>query len=187
TKSEETSQATSQAENSQNNIQTEDSQGFEETPNYDSESDSSEDENKSDISFYTQENQSKNDLELIVKDIKNIIYNLLFEYWNCPSQICLLATLLDPWLKEMPFANEETHDNTIEECRHQLHQLMNVQPPTSNEHATSPSAKNLSSNNMFKELIFGSTQRPQEFMDELDFYLDLRQTPVAFPDIDPLL
>jgi len=87
----------------------------------------------------------------------------------------------------MPFANEETLNNTIEECRLRLHQLMNVQPPTSNENATSPSTKNLSPNNMFKELIFGSAQRSQEFTDELDFYLDLRRTPVAFPDIDPLL
>ncbi|CAG8853694.1 28413_t:CDS:1, partial [Gigaspora margarita] len=37
------------------------------------------------------------------------------------------------------------------------------------------------------ELIFGNAQRSQEFMDELDFYLDLRRTPVVFPDIDPLL
>ncbi|CAG8839119.1 8129_t:CDS:2, partial [Gigaspora margarita] len=86
--------------------------GFKEAPNYDSESDSSEDENK------------------------------------------------------------KTRDNTIEECRHQLHQLMNVQPPTSNEHTTLPSTKNLSPNNMFKELIFGSAQRLQEFTNELDFYLE---------------
>ncbi|CAG8840205.1 36655_t:CDS:1, partial [Gigaspora margarita] len=74
----------------------------------------------------------------------------------------------------MPFANKETHDNTIKEYRLQLYQLMNVQLPTSNEHAISSSTKNFSSNNMFKELIFGSAQRLQKLMDELDFYLDLR-------------
>ncbi|CAG8837993.1 22062_t:CDS:2, partial [Gigaspora margarita] len=78
---------------------------FQETPNYDSESNSSEDENESDISFDTQEYHTKN----------------------------------------------------------------------------------LSPNNMFKELIFGSAQRLQEIIDKLDFYLDLRRTPVAFPNIDPLL
>ncbi|CAG8828516.1 41513_t:CDS:2, partial [Gigaspora margarita] len=82
---------------------------------------------------------------------------------------------------------KETCDNTIEECRLQLHQLMNVQLPISNEYAILSSTKNHSSNNMFNELIFGSTQRLQELTDELDFYLDLRQTLVAFPDIDPLL
>ncbi|CAG8780233.1 21635_t:CDS:2 [Gigaspora margarita] len=90
--------------------------------------------------------------------------------------------------------SDKTLNKTIEEYRLQLHQLMNMQPPTlnvqppiSNENATFSSTKNFSSNNMFKELIFGSTQRLQEFTDELDFYLDLRWTPVAFPDIDPLL
>ncbi|CAG8738334.1 5797_t:CDS:2, partial [Cetraspora pellucida] len=82
--------------------------------NYNSESESSDDENESAISFYTQENQ------------------------------------------------------------HQLYQLMNIQSPTSNEHVTSPRSKNLSSNNMFKDLIFGSAQRSQEFTDELNSYLDLR-------------
>ncbi|CAG8665939.1 5191_t:CDS:1, partial [Racocetra fulgida] len=160
--------------------------GFQETSNYDSESESSDDENESDISVNTQENQSENNPELIVKNIQKIIYNSLFEYWDHPSQICLIATLLDPRLKEMSYANEETRNNAINECRHQLHQLMNIQSPTSNENTT-PSSKNLSSNNMFKNLIFGSAQRSQEFTDELDSYLDLRRTPLAFPDRDPLL
>ncbi|CAG8818344.1 13344_t:CDS:2, partial [Gigaspora margarita] len=66
-------------------------------------SDLSDDKNESDISFNTQENQSKNDLELI--------------------------------LKEMPFANEETLNKTIEEYRLQLYQLINIQLPTSNKNA----------------------------------------------------
>ncbi|CAG8818959.1 1109_t:CDS:1, partial [Racocetra persica] len=128
--------------------------GFQETSNYDSESELSDDENKSDISVNTQENQAKNSSELIIKNIQKIIYNSLFDYWDHLSQICLIATLLDPRLKEMSFANEEIRNNAINECRHQLHQLMNIQSPTSNENTTSPSSKNLSSNNMFKNLIF---------------------------------
>ncbi|CAG8619961.1 7551_t:CDS:2 [Cetraspora pellucida] len=141
-------------------------EGLQETPNYDLESNSLDDENK---------------------NIQNIIYNSLFEYWDHLSQICLLAILLDLWLKEMTFANEETHNNTINECRFQLHQLMNIQLPISNKHATSSSSKNLSPNNMFKDLIFSNTQRSQEFTDELDFYLDFRQTPLASSDANPLL
>ncbi|CAG8747881.1 1443_t:CDS:1, partial [Cetraspora pellucida] len=147
---------------------------LQEASNYNSESESSDNENESDISFYTQENQSENDPELIAKNIQKIIYNSLFEYWNYPSQICLLAILLDPQLKEISFANEETCCNTINEYRHQLHQLMNIQSSTSNEHVISSCSKNLSSNNMFKDLIFDSAQRSQEFIDELDSYLDLR-------------
>ncbi|CAG8745718.1 7272_t:CDS:2, partial [Gigaspora margarita] len=64
---------------------------FQETSNFDSESDLSEEE--SDVSFNIQKNQ--NDPEIIVKEIKNIIYNSLFEYWDRILQICLLATLLN--------------------------------------------------------------------------------------------
>ncbi|CAG8627993.1 5248_t:CDS:2, partial [Cetraspora pellucida] len=94
---------------------------LQETSNFDSESESSDDENK---------------------NIPNIIYNSLFEYWDCLLQICLLAIFLDFWLKEMSFANAETRNNTINEY---------------------------------------------EFTDELDSYLDLRQTPLAFPEKDHLL
>ncbi|CAG8768604.1 6941_t:CDS:2, partial [Gigaspora margarita] len=107
------------------------------------------DENEGNISLDTQENQSEDDIELIVKDVENIIYNSLFEYWDRPLQICLLATLLDP----------ETRNNIINECRLQLHQLMNIQSPTSNNNTTSPSSKNLSPNNIFKELIFAFSDK----------------------------
>ncbi|CAG8516550.1 4769_t:CDS:2, partial [Cetraspora pellucida] len=137
----------------------------EEIPNYDSESDSSdEEEEESDISSDAQENQSDNS-ELIVKDTQTIIYNSLFEYWDRPSQICLLSTLLDPQLKEMAFTNEEARKNTIDECRYQLRHYINV---ASEESIISSSSINLSSNNMFKDLIFGKAQRLQESMDDLD-------------------
>ncbi|CAG8789079.1 21898_t:CDS:2, partial [Cetraspora pellucida] len=144
-------------------------------PNYDSESDSSnKEEEESNISSDAQENQSDN-LKLIVKDTQTIIYNSLFEYWDRPSQICLLSTLLDPWLKEMAFTNEEARKNTIDECRYQLHHYMNV---ASEESIISFSLINLSSNNMFKDLIFGKAQRLQESMDNLDSrkYLDVPAT-----------
>ncbi|CAG8657798.1 12404_t:CDS:2, partial [Dentiscutata heterogama] len=121
---------------------------LQETSNFDSESESSDDENESDISFDIQENQTKNDTELIT-----------------------------PGSKKMSFANAETRNNTINEYRLQLHQLMNIQSPTSNKNITSPSSKNLFPNNIFKKLIFGSAQRSVEFTDELDSYLDLKQTP----------
>ena len=111
-----------------------------------------------------------------------IIYNSLFEYWDRPSKICLLATLLDPRLKEMSFASDEIRNDTIRECREQLHQL--TQPPTE-EHTTSSNSTTLSFNNMFANVIFG-TQRSSS-LDELDYYLDFRRTPVALRNSDPLL
>ncbi|CAG8829195.1 39807_t:CDS:1, partial [Gigaspora margarita] len=120
---------------------------FQEISNFNSESDLSEEE--SDISFNIQENQ--NDPEIIVKEIKNIIYNSLFEYWDRTSQICLLAILLDPRIKEMAFANDNIRNQTIEEYQLQLYQFI----PPSEEHPISSNLTNISSNNMFKDMIFG--------------------------------
>ncbi|CAG8844207.1 21984_t:CDS:2, partial [Gigaspora margarita] len=47
----------------------------------------------------------------------------------------------------------------------------------SEEHSISSNPTNISSNNMFKNIIFGKSQRSRESMDELDYYLDFRRTP----------
>ncbi|CAG8681477.1 15699_t:CDS:2 [Acaulospora morrowiae] len=133
-------------------------------------------------SLDNQENQLESDPESIIKEIQTIIYNSLFEYWDRPSKICLLATLLDPRLKEMSFASDEIRNDTIRECREQLHQL--TQPPTE-EHTTSSNSTTLSFNNMFANVIFGT--QISSSLDELDYYLNFRQTPVAFHNSDPLL
>ncbi|CAG8837569.1 34703_t:CDS:1, partial [Gigaspora margarita] len=52
-----------------------------------------------------------------------------------------------------------------------------ISPPE--EHPISSNLTNISSNNIFKNIIFGKSQRLQESIDELDYYLDFRQTPVA--------
>ena len=121
-----------------------------------------------------QEDQLESNHELIVEEIQTTIYNSLFEYWDRPSKICLLATLLDPRLKEMVFANDEIRNDTIHECRQQLHQL--IQLPTE-EHTTQLSSTSFSSSNKFADVIFG-TQR-SDSIDEVNCYLDFRRTPVA--------
>ncbi|CAG8642829.1 18648_t:CDS:2, partial [Acaulospora morrowiae] len=149
----------------------------EEVYNFDSES---EDSSENDLvvatesqpntqSLNNQENQLESDSKSIIKEIQTIIYNSLFEYWNCPSKICLLATLLDPLLKEMSFASDKICNDTIHECQKQLYQL--IQPPTV-EHTTSSNSTTLSFNNMFANVIFG-TQRSSS-LDELDYYPDFR-------------
>ncbi|CAG8583569.1 9893_t:CDS:2 [Acaulospora morrowiae] len=149
----------------------------EEVSNFDSESeDSSENElvvatesQPNTQSLDNQENQLESDPESIIKEIQTIIYNSLFEYWDHPLKICLLTILLNPQLKKMSFASDEIRNDTIRECRKQLHQL--IQPSTE-EHTTSSNSTTHSFNNMFANVIFG-TQRSSS-LDELDYYLDFR-------------
>ncbi|CAG8822729.1 18847_t:CDS:1, partial [Gigaspora margarita] len=75
----------------------------------------------------------------------------------------------------MIFANDDVCDYTIEEYRLQLCQLISPLE----EHSILSNLTNISSNNMFKNIIFGKSQRSQESMDELDYYLDFRQTLLA--------
>ena len=82
----------------------------------------------------------------------------------------------------MSFASDEIRNDTIRECREQLHQL--TQPQTE-EHTTSSGSTIFSPNNMFADVIFG-TQRSSS-LDELDYYLDFRRTPLALRNSDPLL
>ncbi|CAG8811995.1 3376_t:CDS:2, partial [Racocetra persica] len=85
----------------------------EEVANFDSESESSSE-------------SSEINLDLTIKKIQTDIYNSLFEYWDNLSKICLLATLLDPRLKEIVFTGSEVCNDTIRECRYQL-RLTDVQ------------------------------------------------------------
>ncbi|CAG8677787.1 7863_t:CDS:2, partial [Cetraspora pellucida] len=71
-------------------------------------------------------NVLKINLDLTIKKIQTDIYNSLFEYWDNLSKICLLATLLDLWLKEMVFTDSEVHNDTICEYQYQL-RLTDVQ------------------------------------------------------------
>ncbi|CAG8798180.1 18879_t:CDS:2, partial [Dentiscutata erythropus] len=118
---------------------------FQEISNFDSKSELSEEEN--DVFFNIQESQF--DPKTIIKEIKNIIYNSLFEYWDYMSQICLLLILLDSQLRKITFAKEL--------------------PISSNP-------TNISSNNMFKDIVFGESKKSQDSINELDYYLDFRQT-----------
>ncbi|CAG8542160.1 6008_t:CDS:2 [Racocetra persica] len=132
------------------------------------------------LDFESEENLQ---IETLLEDIE------VLEDDNSQPKGSLITNLpshhvIRPRLKEMAYENYEVCDNTIEEYRLQLHQLMNIQSPTPEEHASS---ENLSSNNMFRDLIFGKSQGSQESIDDLDYYLDIRCTPLASPDSDPLL
>ncbi|CAG8720695.1 1547_t:CDS:2, partial [Dentiscutata erythropus] len=131
---------------------------FQEISNFDSES-----EEENNVFFNIQESQF--DPKTIIKEIKNIIYNSLFEYWDYMSQICLLSTLLDPQLRKMTFASDDVCNYTIEKYRFQLHQLMSL----SEEQPISSNPTNISSNNMFKDIVFDESEKLQDSIDKLDF------------------
>ncbi|CAG8757894.1 43965_t:CDS:2, partial [Gigaspora margarita] len=89
----------------------------------------------------------------------------------------------DPKIIKMAFANNNIHNQTIEECQLQLYQFI----PPSEKHPISSNPTNISFNNIFKDMIFGKFQKSQESMDKLNYYFDLRQTSVVLSDSDSLL
>ncbi|CAG8604173.1 8052_t:CDS:2, partial [Scutellospora calospora] len=108
-------------------------------------------------------------------------------YWNNLSNICLLSILLDLQLKEIAFTSNEIHNDTICEYLYQL-QLLDIQVfeilkelefyNLLEESATSNSTRQFSKK-MFEDIIFDTTHRLQYSIDKLDFYLNLKQTPLA--------
>ncbi|CAG8802684.1 121_t:CDS:2, partial [Gigaspora margarita] len=60
----------------------------------------------------------------VTKTIRHIIYDSLFEYWNEPIMIGLLASLLDPYLKTLSSWDEETQEKAKAELKHQFETLI---------------------------------------------------------------
>ncbi|CAG8773837.1 18582_t:CDS:2, partial [Gigaspora rosea] len=57
---------------------------------------------------------------LIIRSMRDIIYNSLFDYWDKPIMVGLLASLLDPWLKTLSNWDEETRERAKEELKYQF-------------------------------------------------------------------
>jgi hypothetical protein len=47
------------------------------------------------------------DLDEVIVIIKEIILQVLYNYWNVPSDVALKAAFLDPWFKDLTFARSE--------------------------------------------------------------------------------
>ncbi|CAG8589089.1 11685_t:CDS:2, partial [Racocetra fulgida] len=72
---------------------------------------------------------------LIIKSIYHIIYNSLFDYWNEPIMIGLLASLLNSTLKTLSNWDEETRKKAKEELKYQYKHIISSSSTTVPEHA----------------------------------------------------
>ncbi|RIB02364.1 hypothetical protein C2G38_2228030 [Gigaspora rosea] len=95
----------------------------------------------------------------IIKSICHTIYNSLFDYWNKPLMIGLLASLLDSRLKTLSSWDEETQERAKAELTQQFKNIATEQ--------TTASIYTTSSNT------------------ELECYLDPTQTPIAKDNTNP--
>ncbi|CAG8629776.1 15036_t:CDS:2 [Dentiscutata erythropus] len=89
------------------------------------------------------------DIEPIINDVKSAIYHSLWRYWDNPSNIGLLATLLDPRLKRMQPWPAYLHEDTIKECREQLNTIITDEPIQ----ATTSSSTITSTNRYFASIF----------------------------------
>ncbi|CAG8802872.1 8042_t:CDS:2, partial [Gigaspora margarita] len=60
----------------------------------------------------------------VIKTMRSIIYNSLFDYWNEPVMTSLLAFLLDPRLKTLSSWDEKTQEKAKAELTHQFELLI---------------------------------------------------------------
>ncbi|CAG8840156.1 43696_t:CDS:1, partial [Gigaspora margarita] len=91
---------------------------------YKESSDDDSDDSENDTSELT--NDSSQNTPYLIKSMCHIIYNSLFDYWNKPIMVGLLATLLDPQLKML--SNWDL--NTQERAKAELtRQFKNIETP----------------------------------------------------------
>ena len=116
--------------------------------------------------------------------MKKTIYDSLFYYWDQPSIISLLATILDPRLKSLSNFNDDIQKKVKEELKSQLLNLINIQGTTliSNSNTTTSDFQH----GRLHISIFGTnTSNIVNPTSELEFYLDPIHTPIANYNIDP--
>jgi hypothetical protein len=61
--------------------------------------------------------------EGVLHKVKNNIYNALLYYWDTPSDIGLMATLLDPRYKELDLELEDKKNEIIQKLRYEFNEL----------------------------------------------------------------
>jgi hypothetical protein len=59
----------------------------------------------------------------VLNKVKNNIYNALLYYWDTPSDIGLMATLLDPRYKELDLELEDKKNEIIQKLRDEFNEL----------------------------------------------------------------
>ncbi|CAG8753000.1 4779_t:CDS:1, partial [Funneliformis caledonium] len=68
---------------------------------------------------------SLSEINNIINSVKKAIYDVLFEYFNSPPKITVLASLLDSRFKKMYGWPEEVREITISLLKREYHLLKN--------------------------------------------------------------
>ncbi|CAG8740924.1 18491_t:CDS:2, partial [Racocetra fulgida] len=63
------------------------------------------------------------DVQSVIAQVKQAIYNSLWKYWGDPKYAGLLATLLDPRLKKMHVFSNYLKNEAIRICREELDKI----------------------------------------------------------------
>ncbi|CAG8660329.1 75_t:CDS:2 [Dentiscutata erythropus] len=118
----------------------------------------------------------------LIKSMCQIIYNSLFNYWNKPLMIGLLATLLDLWPKMLSCWDLKTQERAKAELTHQFKNIATSNHKQTISIYTTSSNSNNICHNYLHFSIFGistSTYTDSNSSAELECYLDSTRTPIA--------
>ncbi|RIB00943.1 hypothetical protein C2G38_2232335 [Gigaspora rosea] len=154
----------------------------EDTPNFRHEESS--DDDSDDSEFDTPD--LTDDSSQIIKSMRHTIYNSLFDYWNKPLMVSLLASLLDLQLKTLSSWDEETQERAKAELTQQFKNIATEQT-TASTYTTSSNSNNLCRNRLHSS-IFGtlaSSYTAFNPLAELECYLDPIRTPIAEDNTNP--
>ncbi|CAG8721541.1 6607_t:CDS:1, partial [Racocetra fulgida] len=124
-----------------------------------------------------------------IKLMRYTIYNSLFDYWNEPLMVSLLASLLDPQLKMLFSWNEEAQEKAKTELTRQFKNITdsNYEQTTTSIYTTSSGDSNICCNRLHSSIFGTSTSTYTAFnpLAELKCYLDPTQTPIADDNVNP--
>ena len=139
----------------------------------------SDDDNDEEQNFPNNTQMSLSEINNIINSVKKAIYDALFEYFNSPPEIAVLASLLDSRFKKMYGWPEEVREMAISSLKKEYHLLKNEETvmPQINSRNNYPTGG-------FKSRLFGSYEI-DENDDEINCYLDNFRTPQAIPEMDP--
>lgn len=119
-------------------------------------------------------------MELIINSVKSAIYDALFDYWNVPPNLALLASLLDPRSKTMygwPIDLQETAKSLLK-AEYEKFKELEVEP-------IDEFYNQQSNQNTFISKIFGPPESHLSSNNEINNYLDNIHVSPAHSNMDP--
>ncbi|CAG8682693.1 1208_t:CDS:1, partial [Ambispora gerdemannii] len=126
------------------------------------------------------------DFTPVLKKMKHRIFNSLFDHWDAPSDIGLLATILNPRLKSLISLPIDFEEKSQEVLKNEYNKLVaTLQPEQTTHMMPAHQSRNNGSSNAFFAAIFQLPQESQSVREEVYTYMDNIVTPQATPDINP--